>query len=1107
TIRRVGAYSVLDEVLRQSAEALARTRDPGAGPGVPLHDTLRPSKRKTWQSYLPDKPALGGEVAALAGFLGVSLATTGDARPAWGTPYDLPGRIDWAFAAGQSELVTGLIETMARAPVLRKGGRIREGFSTVTGRARFLRHGELFADMPAPGSVMLAYQGPGRYHAMVNSLGRFYLKGVADKKHVLDKVIIEGFRFDEETGAVKWAIDKKLTGKSAYRVKMRRRDMETDLVMFACKQTTIFELLEPRTFRPMTKIQLIDGRRETLPRRYWYSRIDTRVSTICSIYMEPDARLKLTLSDTVLRKKMILTNATDNRPDGVGYRLDRWPVIHRTAHRAARDMWALLGPRISNLENHGIKDDRIRAIQSHGLETLQRARDALEQKRYDRFNDAAAASWALASRVYDHVEKTRKDVLFGVLFYIALFVPFAFCMERLLFSFSTIHKRIIAFLGILLLLIVVIYQVHPAFQLAYSPSVVILAFFIMGLSLMVTLIIFFRFEEEMVLLQRRAARMRPVEISRWKAFVAAFFLGVSNLRRRRLRTALTCLTLIILTFTIMSFTAVKTTRHHARILYEPDASYQGLLLKNTDWRNLPAESLGTLANAFGEDAVVLPRVYLESEDKTKAVRLPVRFGDRVYEARGATGLSAREGGVTGLDAILVNGRWHREGERRAALLPRRMAERLGVDPGGPGKAEVLLWGMPFRVVGVFSGRKLMARTDLDGEPLTPVTFPREASTEMTEIEMEAMESGEDVRAFQSRYEHMHGDHTIILPHRTLLSAGGKLKAAAVRFPPGADTRAMARRLVDRFGLSLFSGEKDGVHLYHAGDAMSYSGAPNILIPLIISVFIVLNTMIGSVYERKSEIGIYTSVGLAPSHVAFLFVAEAMAFAVLSTVMGYILAQVSAGLFAGTALWAGLTVNYSSLTGVAAMVLVMLVVLVSVIYPSRVAARIAIPDVNRSWKMPDPKQNRLDLILPFLLKPEERDGVGGYLLSYLTGHQDVSHGLFSTGDVRCVRDAPGPSETGGGESADGSLPGRRLHLHARVWLAPFDFGIMQRVEFLFRPCDQQRGYMEIAVSLEREAGEANAWGRINRNFINDLRKQLLIWRSLDQTAARRYEEVL
>jgi hypothetical protein len=50
-------------------------------------------------------------------------------------------------------------------------------------------------------------------------------------------------------------------------------------------------------------------------------------------------------------------------------------------------------------------------------------------------------------------------------------------------------------------------------------------------------------------------------------------------------------------------------------------------------------------------------------------------------------------------------------------------------------------------------------------------------------------------------------------------------------------------------------------------------------------------MISSVYERKNEIGIYTSVGLAPSHVGFLFVAEAMALAVISVVLGYLLAQV------------------------------------------------------------------------------------------------------------------------------------------------------------------------------------------------------------------------
>ncbi len=40
-----------------------------------------------------------------------------------------------------------------------------------------------------------------------------------------------------------------------------------------------------------------------------------------------------------------------------------------------------------------------------------------------------------------------------------------------------------------------------------------------------------------------------------------------------------------------------------------------------------------------------------------------------------------------------------------------------------------------------------------------------------------------------------------------------------------------------------------------------------------------------------------------------------------------------------------------MAGIAAMILVMMVVLVSVLYPAKVAARIAIPDVNRTFKLP------------------------------------------------------------------------------------------------------------------------------------------------------------
>jgi cell division protein FtsX len=616
-------------------------------------------------------------------------------------------------------------------------------------------------------------------------------------------------------------------------------------------------------------------------------------------------------------------------------------------------MWNLLQPRIANLESHGISNERIRSLQREGIEALENAEQALAGFQYDRFMEESRTSWALASRIYNDVERTQKDVLFGVLFYIALFVPFSYCLERLLFAFVDIHKRIVAFLLILGVVIGLIYSVHPAFQLTYSPVVVILAFFILGLSVIVALIITGRFEQEMVLLQQRARHMKGSEISRTKAFAAAFVLGVSNLRRRPIRTALTCVTLIILTFTIMSFTSVKSMRHRGRLRLKEQSSYQGLLLKTLNWDSLPSEALDTVENKFQGQAVVVPRVWLEAKDRTKATVVPIHLDGKEVLAKGVVGLNYREPQVSQLENILSCGRWFRKDERQVVLLSDRLARSLGISLKQPEKATISFWGMDFQVVGCFRGEELETHVDLDGEPLTPVIFPSEAVMEVTEVEMEAIEAGEDVQAFQSRYQHIPGDLTVIMPYQTLMSLGGALKALAIKPTSPEATRTIARNLVDRFGLTLFTGESEGTFMYSASDALSYSGVPNILIPMLISVFIVLNTMIGSVYERKREIGVYTSVGLAPFHVSFLFIAEALAFAVLSVVLGYLLAQTCAVVFATTSLWQGITVNYSSLAGVAAMILVIMVVLISVIYPSRVAAAIAIPDATRAWTLPEP----------------------------------------------------------------------------------------------------------------------------------------------------------
>ncbi|MFW2366768.1 MAG: FtsX-like permease family protein, partial [Desulforhopalus sp.] len=966
TINRTSIYSPIADLLEEVAgSSIGRAN---------YQDSLRPSHQRTWDSWFFDKPSLGGEISNVAGFLGLSFVTTGDGRNSWGTPSDTIEHTDFAYLEDQASLVKRLLSGLADAPSLLSNNSPRDGFVTVRARTNLLLQGELFANFPARNSVILAYQGLNKYYAMVDESGYFTIKGLADKKHVLDKLIIEGYRFDEESGKVIWAIDKKETGKVNYRLKLLRKTMQTDLVMFNCHQTTIFDLLEPRSFAHLTKLQLYDGRRDAPPEHFWYSRIDTRDSIMSSIYTESGTLLKLTLSDTVLTNKMILTNGTGDRPMGLGYPVEKYPSIIHTTYRSAQDAWTLLIPRIENLESHGIFDDRINDLKTRGENALRASSEGFDSLDYSVGRVAAAEALALAARVYTQIEKTQKDVLFGVLFYIALFVPFAFVMERFLFNFTNIYKRIVGFSIILVLLIAIIYNVHPAFELAYSPMVVILAFFIIGLSFMVTLIIFFRFEDEMILLQRRASHKRADEISRWKAFVAAFFLGVSNLRRRRIRTILTATTLIILTFTIMSFTTIKSSQQQVRLLFQPEAPYHGILLKRVNHKSLPPQATDILVNSMGTSNRPAPRVWLEAKNPVRPVSVPLRKGTNEIDIQGLIGLSPNEAKVTGLDQLLTDGRWFTDDDRTAIILEEQMAVRLGVTEED---RTISLWGSPFTVIGTFKAERFENAIDLDGGPLTPVIFPEEAGTEMSEEEMEALESGDDVRSFQSRYRHIAASQTAIIPAKTLLAAGGKLKNIAVRPGDPAKIREIASDLSDRFNLAIFTGEKDGVWLYNISDTMNYSGVPNIIIPLLISVLIVLNTMISSVYERKGEIAVYTSVGLAPSHVGFLFVAEAMALAVVSVVIGYLVAQVSAAFLSTTSLWAGITVNYSSTAGVAAMVLVIGVVLISVIYPAKVAARIAIPDVNRTFKLSAPVNNQIEVTLPFLMKYQEHESIGGF----------------------------------------------------------------------------------------------------------------------------------
>ena len=149
-----------------------------------------------------------------------------------------------------------------------------------------------------------------------------------------------------------------------------------------------------------------------------------------------------------------------------------------------------------------------------------------------------ARHWAWRRGLTRRSWRRSTDVLEGVIFFLALVLPAAFFGERLLFAAADIRRQLAGF-GLLLLAIwLILAQVHPAFELA-EPLVVLLAFAIMAMAGLVLFMLVGRFNRVMAQHQSQQTRVHAQDLSRLSASYAAFMLGISNMRRRPLRTGLT----------------------------------------------------------------------------------------------------------------------------------------------------------------------------------------------------------------------------------------------------------------------------------------------------------------------------------------------------------------------------------------------------------------------------------------------------------------------------------------------------------------------------------------------------------------------------------------
>ena len=214
----------------------------------------------------------------------------------------------------------------------------------------------------------------------------------------------------------------------------------------------------------------------------------------------------------------------------------------------------------------------------------------------------------------------------------------------------------------------------------------------------------------------------------------------------------------------------------------------------------------------------------------------------------------------------------------------------------------------------------------------------------------------------------------------------------------------------------------------------------------------------------------------------------MVFSIIGGMGGYLFSQIAnKGLMALAELgWiTAPQMNFSSFNAVSTLVIVMLVVLASSIYPAVKASRGANPGVMRSWKLPPPEGDDMKMTFPFTVSAYDLTGVISFLKEHFENFTDTGLGNFMTMDTAYLHE--GDDDYG---------------LRVTCALAPFDLGVTETFE-LTSAASEIPGINEVHIHIRRLSGQPRDWERLNKILVDDLRKQFLIWRALPKETMEEY----
>ncbi|OGV66249.1 MAG: hypothetical protein A3K19_03785 [Lentisphaerae bacterium RIFOXYB12_FULL_65_16] len=857
-----------------------------------------------------------------------------------------------------------------------------------------------------------------------------------------------------------------------------------------------------------TRYLLLDAAQNSAPRRYGMAGLSTVLSEKKmppyssgpgAFYIAENSAVKVLTDD-----KRLALRAEVEFPEGRGF---------KSADEADSNLFVTAAYDLGELNRYRLKNMRgvSNELVNQFMGQADTARGTMEAARAQQDHLAFLKSFYVflgnEVKAYGGISAITNDMLKAIVFYMALLLPFCFFIQKLLFRFVRLEVQLAAFAILFVVTFLVFRQIHPAFRIAKVPEAIFIAFVMGTLGLFVIQILHARFEGEMQLLFMTYSGMDTADVGYSTVGQKAMLIGVNNMKRRRVRTTLTTATIVLVTFTMLAFSSISKKMSPTVISVSDDAKYTGIFFQWPGSLRMDEATLHVMRTLFAGDAeqVVVRRWLLPPPKSYGTMSYPFP----VVTSRGTTGqldavlgLSVADNGFVSRMPVLSGGRFFSADDAHEALVPAGTAQALGLNRDDVGKTRLGFMGHSFTLVGILDDDEFRMMRDLSNRPILPIKDIQRSgwggSEEDASVKL-------DPTAEESGVFYAEMSALLVLPVETARELDAQPFSISVRLRDDAPVWPAIDRLLtataakfyvgSRAPFSLTEGGKRlnpaGTYYIGSGYKTSIGGLTRLIIPILIAGTIILNTMLGAVYERKSEIAVYNAIGLNPTHIGLFFLAEAFVYSVIGSVGGYLIGQVLTITLTKFHLVRGINLNFSSLGVVYVILFTIAVVLLSTLYPAMVATRTAVPSGKRKWSLPPNDGNRMQIVFPFIYQPGLVTGVLAYLAEYFARFTEASVGeLIATPEDRCHdRDATGRD---------------RYRVSYILALAPFDLGVTQRIEFL--ACyDEVVGSYRVHFTITRLSGQDTNWTSTNKPFLEKLRQYLMHWRNLSSDKHARFTE--